>query len=368
MFGSEEENTHVSKNLKMKRNNIYILIVLVMAAAALWFLTNESKGTLDDKETGFAVQDTSLITKIFIADKGSDQVTIQRFPDGWYLNNRHKANDKIVEGLLATMYKIKVKSPVPRIAQDNVVKRLSSLGIKVEVYQSAYRINILDKYKFFPYEKLAKVYYVGDNTQDNLGTYMLLEGAEHPYITHIPGFRGFLSPRYSPKPDDWKSHVLFNQTLSDISSVSVEFGETPEESFKADFNSTDGSYELTRLFDNSRVINYDTLKLLNFLTSFNDLRYETRLNNITSAIKMDSIINSDPLYEITLVEENNDTTYLRCYYKKALDENVRQAAYFEFIPFDKDRFYGLANDGEDFVLLQYYTFDKILFPLSYYTE
>ena len=357
-----------SYKFSMKKNSIYIIIVFVFAAAAMWFLTRESKGTLDDKETGFAIQDTSLVTRIFIADKMSNQVTLYRNSDGWYVDNIHKANDKVVEGFLSTMYRIKVKSPVPKIARDNVVKRMSSIGIKVEVYESSYRVNLFDKYKFFPYEKLAKVYYVGDVTQDNLGTYMLLEDAEHPYIVHIPGFRGFLSPRYSPKPDDWRSHVLFNQTLSDIASVAIEFGEEPFESFRVDINTSTGDYKLTRIMDNSEIINYDTLKVLNFLTSFNDLRYETRLNNIMSAIKQDSIINSEPLYEITLIEESSDTTYIAGFYKKSLDESVREAAYFEFIPYDKDRFYGLANNGEDFVLLQYYIFDRVLFPLSYYTD
>ncbi len=351
-----------------KKNSIYIIVLIVFAIIAIWFIASDSKGTLDNNETGFAVEDTSVVTKIFMADKMSNQVTLERKPGGWYIDNYHKANDKVVETLLGTLYNVRVKAPVPNIARDNVLRRMASIGIKVEVYQNSHRINLFDKIKLLPYEKLSKVYYVGDVTQDNLGTYMLLEGAEHPYITHIPGFRGFLSPRYSPKPDDWKSHVLFSKTLSEISSVEINFGENPEQSFMVNIDNSKGEYDLIRLIDSSKVINYDTLKLLNFLTSFNDLRYETRLNNILSAIKIDSIINTDPIYEITLIDESDDTTYLKGFYKKALDESVREAAYYEFIPYDADRFYGLANKGEDFVLLQYYIFDKVLYPLSHYTE
>lgn len=352
----------------MKKNIVYIIIVIILAVTAIWFLQNENNSTLDDKETGFAIDDTSTVTKIFMADKKSNQVTLHKKDGTWYIDNKHKANDKVVEILLGTLEKVRVKAPVPKIARDNVIRRMSSIGVKVEVYQDAFRIDLFDKIKLFPYEKLSKVYYVGDHTQNNLGTYMLLEDAEHPYITHIPGFRGFLSSRYSPKPDDWKSHVLFNKTLSEIASVEIEFGENPEESFKVNVNNTNGTYELIRLNDNSKVINYDTLKILNFLTSFNDLRYESRLNNLLPAIKIDSIISSDPIYQITLVDENDDTINLTGYYKKALDESIREAAYYEFIPFDADRFYGVANNGEDFVLLQYYIFDKVLYPLSHYTR
>ncbi|MBT3174783.1 MAG: hypothetical protein HN336_08015 [Lentimicrobiaceae bacterium] len=352
----------------MNKNIKYIISILLVIPIALWFLLRSDSSTLTEKETGFAVSDTSTITKIFIADKKSNQVTLKRTNKGWVINNKFDSNPKLVEGLLGSMQRLKVKAPVPIVARDNVIKRLASIGVKVEVYETSYRINISEKLRFFPYEKLAKVYYVGDATQDNLGTYMLLEGAEHPYITHIPGFRGFLSTRYSPKPDDWKSHILFDYNLTDIKSVAVQFGQLSEESFKVDIDDKTGNYNLINLSTKQRVVNYDTLKLLNFLTSFSDLRYETRLNNIMPTIKLDSIVNSSPIYEITLVDENKDTTYLKGFYKKALSEETRQAAYFELIPYDNDRFYASVNDGEDFVLLQYYIFDVVLYPLSYYTN
>lgn len=352
----------------MKKNKKFIIILIIFAPIAYWFLSQNDSSTLQEKETGFAVIDTSIVTKIFIADKKTNSVVLERTDKGWILNNKYNSNNRVVESLLGTMQRIKIKSPVSKVGRDNIVKRLASIGIKVEIYQDAYRINLFDKYKFFPYEKLAKVYYVGDVTPDNLGTYMLLEGAEHPYIVHIPGFRGFLTPRFSPIPDDWKSHKVFNHTLSDIASVAIEFGDNPEESFKVDITKSNGNYNLTRLNDNSKVVNYDTLKLLNFLTSFNDLRYESRLNNLMSLVRIDSIIQTPTLFEITLVDEDNDTTYLKAFKKRALPEEIKEEAYFQLIPDDRDRFYALINDGEDFVLLQYYVFDKVVYPLSHYTH
>jgi len=349
------------------KNKKLILLFIILAPAAIWFLTQNNETTLKDAESGFAISDTSSVTKIFIADMKTNSVLLERTEDGWLLNEKHKSNTKVVDLLLETMQKIKVKAPVPIAARNNVVKRLSSIGIKVEIYQKSYRINILDKYKIFPYEKLTRVYYVGDVTPDNLGTYMLMEGAPEPYITHIPRFRGFLTPRFSPKPDDWLSHQVFHQNLSDISSVSIEFLEKPEESFKVDIIDSYGNYELTKLIDNSNITRYDTLKLLNFLTSFSDLRYESRLNNLLSPVRIDSITNSPALYEITLIDDNNDTVYVKGFAKRALPEEIKKEAYFKLIPDDRDRFHALINNGEDFVLLQYYVFDKVLYPLSYYT-
>jgi len=350
------------------KNKRLILLLLILTPAAIWLLTQKDDSTLKEDESGFAISDTAIVSKIFIADKKTNSVLLERSSNGWILNGKHETNRKVVDILLGTMLKLKVKSPVPVSARNNVVKRLSSIGIKVEIYQNAFRIDLFNKIKLFPYEKLAKVYYVGDVTADNLGTYMLMEGASEPYITHIPRFRGFLTPRYSPKPDDWMSHKVFNQNLSDISSVEIDFLEKPEESFKVEIVDSYGNYKLTKIIDNSSIVNYDTLKVLNFLTSFNDLRYETRLNNLMSATRIDSITGSKPMYEITLVDDEDDTTYVKCFAKRALPEEIKQEAYFKLIPDDRDRFHALINDGNDFVLMQYYIFDKVLYPLSYYAS
>ncbi len=347
------------------KNKKLIVLVLILAPIAIWFLMQNDSSTLKEVESDFAIADTASVTKIFIADKNVNSVLLERTSNGWLLNGIFNTNTKVVDLLLGTMHRIKVKSPVPIVARNNVISRLASIGIKVEIYQQAYRINLFDKYKFFPYEKLSKVIYVGDATPNNLGTYMLLEGAEDPYVAHIPGFRGFLSPYFSPKPDDWKSHQVFKHNLSDISSILLEFNDQPEESFRIDINSLDGSYKLLDL-NNDVITRFDTLRLLNFLTSFNDLRYESRLNNLMSHIRIDSILNSTVLFELTLVDDKDDTTYVKAFMKRALPEEIRDEEYFKLIPDDKDRFYALINDGEDFVLMQYYSFDKVLHPLSYY--
>ncbi len=350
------------------KNKKLIIILLLLAIVAAWFVMQNDETTLKEAESGFSISDTSKVSKIFIADMKTNSVLLERKPTGWLLNGNRKTNPKLITMLLNTMQQIKVKTPVAIAARDNVVKRLSSIGTKVEIYQNAYRIDLFNKIKLFPYEKLSKVYYVGDVTPDNLGTYMLLDGAKDPYVVHIPRFRGFLSPRYSPKPDDWISHEVFKHTLSDIKSVSVDFFEKPSESFKVNVTDSYGNYKLTKSIDGTNVTTYDTLKLLNFLTSFTDLRYESRLNNLMSPIRMDSITSSPPMYNITLVDNKNDTVSVVCFAKRSLPEEIKEEAYFELIPDDRDRFHALINNGDDFVLMQYYIFDKILHPLNYYTR
>jgi len=349
----------------MKKNKIIFIVVALLVVLAAVLITGNHYSTLKKRESDFSIRDTASVKKIFIADKQSNQVTLQRTRTGWILDGKYKATTKLVDMLLGTLKKMRVKSPVSLAAYNNVVDRMAAIGRKVEIYQEVYRINLFNKIKLFKHLKKTKVFYVGDATQDNLGTYMLMEDAKTPYVVFIPSFRGFLYTRFSPKPDDWKSHVVFNKKLADIKSVEVVFHQEPENSFRVEIIDALGNYKLTRLSNGQMINRYDTLKLLNFLTSFRDLRYETRMNKLMNPVKMDSVIHSPSLYEITLVDRNKDTTYVKMFEKKEADQ-VKMTVPTSLEPIDQDRFYALINGGEDFVLMQYFVFDKVLKPLSYY--
>jgi hypothetical protein len=302
-----------------------------------------------------------------MADKQLNKVELLRTEKGWMLNGKYPVSSDMLKMLLGTLQSLKVKAPVSLASRDNVLTRMAAIGIKVEIYQDDYRINLFDKIKLFRHEKLAKVYYVGDATQNNLGTYMLMEDASEPYIVFIPGFRGFLYTRFSTRPDDWKSHAVFNQRLIDIEEVKIKFIEQPEESFSVKMRDAKGNYDIIRLQDGSKLMNYDTLKVLNFLTSFRDLRYESRLNNILPPMKIDSIVNTPGLIELSLITKTRDTIYTKFFAKNEVPGYVQNQPGV-LVTMDLDRAYALINRGEDFVLVQYYTFEKVLYPLSYYLK
>lgn len=351
----------------MKKNKSVIFILLFLAIVAVVLFTQNNTTTLQEKESGFAIADTSRVTKIFIADKQDHAVLLERINGNWKLNEKYTANPQMLEMLLGTMHRIKVKAPVSLSSHDNVVSRMASIGIKVEVYEMAYRVNLFNKIKLFEHEALTKVFYVGDATQDNRGSYMLMEGAERPYVVYLPSLRGFISTRFSPLEDAWKSHIIFQNKLIDIQSLSLSFGNEPKNSFRIDVNDARGNYTLTALQENKQIEHFDTLKVLNLLTSFADLRYETRLNNIYTAPKIDSIVASPYLYELTIKDRRKGENKVRMFKRNAIPDNMVDGEG-GFIPVDHDRFYALINEDEDFVLMQYFVFDKVLKPLEYYEK
>ncbi len=357
----------------MKKNNritiVIAAILVVIAALLIW--NNRYLSTIRGEAADFQVWDTASVTKFYLADRYDHESLLERNDGGgWTLNKTYKAHAKQVEIFLSTLYKVRIKMPVSRASHDNIVKQLAVNSTKVEVYQNVPRINLFNRIKVFYHEKRTKVFYVGDATKDSSGTFMLKEGSDKAYIVYIPGFRGFISTRFTANPDDWRSHEIFHETLADIQSVTVEFNRQPQSSFRID-NIGRHQYQLTRLADAANLP-YDTLKVINMLSSFSDLRFESLLNNIMREQSIDSILNSPYLYRITMTTIDGVTTRLTAFEKYVTSTAIHEIEGLvddegnPLDPIDHDRIYGLVNDGPDFVLLQYYIFDNVLRPIEYY--
>ncbi|MEN8224600.1 MAG: DUF4340 domain-containing protein [Bacteroidota bacterium] len=347
----------------MKKLRILFIFALILVIIGGLFIVNRSYTTLDEGESGFAIQDTSNVTKVFMVDKNNLSVKLVREADDrWIINDQFLAHNYNVGMLLGTMKNLTVRYPVPMAARDNVIRRLASIARKVEIYQEVYRINLFDKIKLFSHEKLTRTYYVGDATQDNMGTYMKMEDADHPYVVFLPRLRGFIYTRFSTNEDDWRDHTIFNTPLQDFSSVKIEFLETPNESFIVEAVD-DGNLRLTTLMDGQHH-EYDTLRMLQFVTAFKDIRFESVLNNKLEAEYIDSIASGPMAHIITLKDKGGDEFIVRTFRKGGFSKFYEEDGA-TIAPFDLDRLYAFVNDERDFVLVQYFVFDKVVRTASY---
>lgn len=349
----------------MRKNRITLIIVLILLLTAAGLFITNSYTTLRKDVSDFSIQDTAAVTKIFLADKNNNEVLLQRSPEGWLVDGKYTAQQAKISSFLKTLKDLEVRSPVPLAARNNVITRMAVIAKKVEIYQVKPRINLFDKIKLFPREKLVKVYYVGDVTQDNQGTFMLMEGAEEPYVVHIPGFRGFVSTRYSTVKADWRDYTVFRTPINKIQSVKVEFPFHPEMAYEFDIR--DNQNILLRALSDKRVIEgYDTIRVLNFLTAFEDLRFESLLAHLIEKEFIDSVEASVPKTIITLTDREGDVNQVKIFSKKGFAP-VYSADGATMEPLDLDRAYALVNDEEDFVLIQYFVFDRVTRTLGFFT-
>lgn len=343
----------------MKKNRPVIIVALLLLLVAAYLLLRPGSGTYSRALKDFAVSDTSNITKVFIADKKNRSVTLSRINQGsWRLNNKYLVRRDGIDIMLKTLLNLSVKSPVPQAARNNIIRMMAANAVKVEVYQRVYRIH-MGSLLLFPHEKLTKTYYVGAVTQDNIGTYMLMEGSSEPFVTYLPGFRGFVSSRYTALEEDWREHIIFRSKLPDIASISIDFGDNPDWSFTLR-NPDNRSFFLASASTGKPVSKFDTLKVIDFLNSFHNIRFESFLNDLDKD-RRDSIRSTKPFYRISLTDRTGKTQTVTTFKRKPSPD--QRDIYGDQVTYDHDRMYATINDGKDLVLVQFFVFDRILRPL-----
>ncbi len=332
----------------MKRNLIAVLILLTLAAVAYYVYTERGSGTIKPELHDFAVKDTASVTKIFLANKTGEKVLLQRKNQGeWTVNENHKARKDAIDVLLKTINRVEMKAPVAKTAHDNIVKLMAGVSTKVEIYQG---------------DRKVKTYYVSDATKDNMGTYMLIEGSSTPFITHIPGFYGYLTGRYMTRAWEWRDTEIFKHRLSQIAEVKLDFHQEPERSFKIT-QTPDRKVSLFTLYPTEKPVeNMDTTAVKRYLLAYQNIRFE-EIKQYEEE-RVDSIVNSPPYFTISLTARNGEkrtvTSYRLPANPGAIDAND------EPLDWDPDRMHAIVNGNEkEIVLIQYFSFDRLLIPWEY---
>ena len=346
----------------MKKYRLSLVLVAVLAIIATVLIFKNPKGTFHNSENDFAVDDTTNITRIFFTDKFNNSSLLAKQTDGsWLLNGKYKANKPLINNILYTLIAVQA-NPAPKKAHENIFKRMSLTGVKTEVYQKKYRINLFGKIKLFPFEKKTRTYYVGDATQDNRGTYMLMEGSNKPFIVFIPGFRGFVASRYSAKENDWRSHEMIDLKLPQISEVSLRFLQKEGYSFSLS-NNNNRSFKLTALETGNLVAGFDTLKAIEYLGSFKKLNYEAIIKTLSKE-ESDSLNASTPYCELKITDKEGKTKEFRMWKRKTLPGELD----IEGNPteWDPEKLYALQKGSSEFLMIQYFVFDKIFRPLPWF--
>ena len=354
----------------MKRQKLYFIAALLLTILAIVAIVYKKGGfqkSLDSKKlsTLFAIKDTEAITKIFIANMFGEKVLLSKAEEGWLVDNQKPAAGYKINDLLATLSSIQVAQPVAKQMQPTIIEMLAVRSMKVEVYANEPLITVFGK-PFFMKERLVKTYFFGDATPTSMGSYASLLGLPEPYIIYKPGFRGYVTPIFTPKPIDWFSHKIFRTKLTQIQKASFVDLETPENSFFVE-KSGPRTFSLFD-FQNNLVANYDTTLLINMLSEFRERNYESFLPQISQTTK-DFIFQTQFYKTISLTDVDNQTTTLNLYHQidsGALYEDgrlLKEMAY----QINKDRCYAIVNNNPDEVFsVQFFHFDRQMQPLSYY--
>ncbi|MBP6429619.1 MAG: DUF4340 domain-containing protein [Bacteroidales bacterium] len=350
------------KKLSRNRKNLIIIATIIVLTLIITIVVSSQRSSTISQN--FHIEDTRKIVRIVMEDMdGSKSELIKTSDSVWMVNNEFVAAPQMIRTLLETLRDMRVREPVAKAAHANIIKQLSARHVRVDIYTQSYYINI-GFIKLFKKEKFDKTLYVGSQTMDNMGTYMLVKGTENPCIIHIPNFRGYLSTRFDADPDDWKTHTIFKYHPSNIASIRVEIPLLEEEGFE--LYSEGETFHFKMLKENKNLTSFDTLKVTSLISSFLDLSFERIEKNIPQ-VERDTIFSQKPSFIFTVKDKNGKTKTLKTYMKlnegSWVSENDKDKFYEIF---DINRMYGIMDGSKDTLVLQYFAFDNILKPASYY--
>ncbi|MDL2296353.1 hypothetical protein LJC68_04275 [Bacteroidales bacterium OttesenSCG-928-B11] len=354
----------------MKRNNkIYLAIAIVLIIISVVIILFENgvirRSGQEPPSDSFAIKDTSLVTKIFIADMAGNNILLSRSGAGWLVNDSLLVMQQKIEGLLGVMQNLMIREPVTKTARQTINSALAVGGIKVEVYQIAPKFSLLG-IKFGNKERLVKTYYMGPATEDNLSNFAVLEGLDIPYIVHVPGFRGFVTPQYSQFEIDWISHNVFDTKITRIQELVSQDLENPEESFRI-VKAGPRSFDLFN-YENQKIMNYDTLKVIDMLSEYRNKNFESVEKYLSSA-ERDSVLNYHLFKIITLIDVEGKSTEMKAYHLQDYANEPEMEIPDPSLALAKDRFYGVINGNQSQLYkMQYYHFDRQMQPLSYFLK
>jgi hypothetical protein len=311
----------------MHRKQLLYFLLILLISALFWFLSTDKKSTITD-DNNFSVSDTASVSKIFIADRSGKTITLDRTKNIWTVNNKYEVRKDAITTILNTIHKIRIQRPVPRNAFDGVIKDLATTGVKVEIYTNK--------------KNPIKTYTIGNPTANHLGSYMLLNGSQTPFVVHIPSFNGFLSPRYGIQGQrlnetNWRSTTVFKLKIKDIIRVCVNDLHKSEQSF------TLNTKPMTLFNHKGDKVSFKQEKVLELLNSFRKL-------NCESFKEEEQLGSSALLYELIV---NNDT--LRMYSFSEAEDNTDNS--------NVKRMYATLNNGE-LMLIQDYVFNKVLITID----
>ena len=313
-----------------------ILFILISFFVIFLFYNNNQK-LKREAEKNFAIENIDEINKIFLSDRKGTNLTLYKNDKVWKINNKYNVRNDAINTLLTTIKDIKVQRPVSNTSYNNVIRQLASTGVKVEIY----------------YGKKIKTYTVGGSTSNHLGTYMLMDEAKNPYIIHIPGFNGFLSPRYGIQGYElditkWRDNSIFKINNENIKEISLYNYEDPSKSF---FISTN-PLKLQDIDSISK--NYNLNLIMEYLNLFSNIECEKYKGfdiDLTSEKK---------LYKLG-IKHNKKYDILEVYSFSKKNNNKNQSE-----P-NVERMYARLNNGE-FMLIQKYVFNKVFISINDFTE
>ena len=330
------------KNLQVKNKNILYLFVIIFLGTCIYILSRQDQSITRTDRRDFSIVDTSAVIKVTLSSKAPEIAVLDRQNENsWIVNEKYKARKSGIFYLLQTLQRMEIAHPVPLSMRDNVIGNLAVKGIKVEVELKTGE---------------NKIFYVGGENKELTATFMMIQGASEPYAVHIPGFKGYLSGRFFTQEYLWRDKTVINYDNRNVSSVQMQYFNVNQKDESFRITKTNMGYQLSDT-ETNEIIQHNPKALETYIASFRKLYAESF---VTGTLNTDSLIKTQPLFELTVTSIDNQSTAIKVFNKKAektiyVDGDITMQ--------DPERMFAFVNN-KDWMVIQTNTFKKVMKELS----
>ncbi len=334
----------------MKKNLIYLAILVVLAAGA-YLALNRKSNPFPEGEADFQVEDVEDVTDIFLSNPRGNRIHLSKKDNNtWVVNDSFKAKPTRIISILEALEVQEPTQLVPESQHDQVVKSMSSSAVKVEVYKG---------------KKKTNAFYVAMQPTPENATVMLNikedgTNAARPYIVKQGVRTNFLGIRYQSEREDWRDQQILSFPKDALEEINVKYSREPKSSFslqvKPELKMTGDTVFEGKALNEKRVKSY---------LSFYDKLYCLGFEN--DYFLKDTFVKSfTPFAEIEM--KTKDTVLdLKIYYRQVY-KGSHAIITIDGNQYDADTFFGWL-DNRDFILLGKKTVEKLLRGYGeFYTE
>ena len=324
---------------------LFILVGLIIFAVSAYLRTQVP--LTDEQQRSFKVEDMSILSKVSLKDRDGNQTNLIKEDGVWQVEGKGDVNKIMLNDLFYALEFMDAEYAVPAAARENVVTQMITKSTKVGLYKNG---------KSKPYKEFT----VGgpNHTQD--GTFMLMELdgqiADKPYVVKLPGFKGYITYRFSAITNYWISKEFVKYLPNEIATVKMTyFNEDKDQSYQLDrkdgvFSLKEGATSIPEEKLNLDMANgiYATLMDLNFEEYIDSIPgQDTVLTNLHYAD-----------FEVKTIEGKEHKVKI---YFKPLPQisNTPRDSEGNFQLYDVNKLYAYNENDDTYFTIQYFTFGNL---------
>jgi hypothetical protein len=314
----------------MKKYAFYIVIIAILLTITLVLVFNDRPGTITGSEKNFAIDDTSIVTKIKYVYKG-EVLELNRSKSIWVVNHKYPAKPQLISITLKFLQQFNVISAVPKESIPMAIEALNERSLQVTIESDK---KTLTQYRFCEIDTAPSK------------AYIIMEGSSKPYIANITGFEIPLFTLFSTSEKMWRDRKVFATAVEDMMMVGLAYPQEPDKSFA--ISRINDSLQIKQGDEISKNVSKEASQ--HFFTNVYNLNADNigveRLN-----VKYNDIKNKIPFAELVVKNTENRLETLKVY--QIPDKNDPSKN-------DPDNLLGVVGNDTSLVLVKYVEFDPLL--------